>query len=271
MRFRLTLPKPLFNSANLLGLRLNAATGAFRLNTIFRKKFALLRQLLFQFVELLLQRALFLFFHLNIGNQFRKCSSGGLQTRRRFAGFTIQGFELASQQTAKVGNHFGLQFFPTLGFCSLTLQRIHLAAHFFQNVEHARKIRFGPFQLCFSQTALGFEASDSGRFFNHRAAIVRTAAKNLANTALFNNCVRFRSQAGTHKDVLNVPQTCGFAVHQIFAFARPEQSAGDNDIALLVRLIGWDVAGGSCCHKVCPGCKFQHFNLLGDRLNPRVG
>ena len=52
--------------------------------------------------------------------------------------------------------HFGAQLFVALGFRGLALERIRLAADFFQNVEHARQILFGAFELRFGQALARF-------------------------------------------------------------------------------------------------------------------
>ena len=126
-------------------------------------------------------------------------------------------------------DHFALQFFVALGFGGLALQRIHLAADFFQNVEDARQVLLRAFELGFGQPLLGFEFGDAGRFFDHGAAVLRFVAEDLADAALLDDGVAFRTEAGAHEEVLDVAQAGDFAVDQIFAFAGPEQAARDGD------------------------------------------
>ena len=45
-----------------------------------------------------------------------------------------------------------------------------------------------------------------GGFLDHRAAVLRAGAEDLADAALLDDGVGFRAQPGAHEDVLDVPQ-----------------------------------------------------------------
>ena len=126
-------------------------------------------------------------------------------------------------------DHFGTQFAVALGLGGLPLQRIDLPADFFENVEHARQILLRAFELGFGQPLLGLEARDARRFFDNGAAVLRAVAENLADAALLDDGVAFRSQAGAHEQVLDVAQPRGSAVDQVFALAGAEQAPRDGD------------------------------------------
>ena len=137
-------------------------------------------------------------------------------------------------ERAQLRDHLALQLFvaPRLG--SLALQRIHLPADFFENVEHARKILFRAFQLRLGQPLLGFEFADARRLFDDGAAILRLVAENLPDAALLDDGVALRPQARADEKVLDVAQPRELAVDQVFAFAGAKQAARDGDFARLV-------------------------------------
>src|SRR5579862_1748599 len=96
-------------------------------------------------------------------------------------------------------DHLALQLFVAAGFRSLALERIHLPAYFFENIEDARQILLGAFELGLRQPLLGLEFSNAGRFFDDGAAILRLIAEDLANAALLDDSVTFRAQSGADK------------------------------------------------------------------------
>ncbi len=131
-------------------------------------------------------------------------------------------------------DHLGLQLFVPARLRRLALQRIHLPPDLFQNVEHARQILFRAFQLGFRQPFLGFEFADPRGFFDDRAAVLRLVAEDLPDASLLDDGVAFRAQARADEEILDVAQTRGPAVDQVFAFARPEQPPRDGNFAWFV-------------------------------------
>jgi hypothetical protein len=65
------------------------------------------------------------------------------------------------------------------------------------------------------------------------ASASRRRLLNLPDAALLDDRVALRTEPGAHEDVLDVAQTRLAAVDQVFAFARPEQTPGDRDLARL--------------------------------------
>ena len=139
----------------------------------------------------------------------------------------------AGQDEAQLGAHLVAQLGEALGLRGLALQGIHLARDFVEDVVEARQVQLGFFEARFGEALLRFELGDAGGFFDDRAAIGRLAAQDLSNTALFDDRVGLRSETGAHEDVLDIAQAAELAVEQVFAFARPEQAARDDDLALL--------------------------------------
>ena len=84
---------------------------------------------------------------------------------------------LAGQGEAQGRHHLGLQLPVAAGLRSLTLQGVGLAADLFEDVEHARQVLLGAFELGFGQALLGLEAGDAGGFLDDRAAVLRLGAE----------------------------------------------------------------------------------------------
>ena len=159
-----------------------------------------------------------------------------MRSSASFAASRFQHLEAAGYGPAQMRQHVGAQFFVALGFRRLALERVDLAADFFQDVEHARQILFRAFELRFGQALAGFVFADAGGFFDDGAAVGWLVGKNLADAALLDDGVAFRAEAGAHEEILNVAQAGGFAVDQVFAFARAVEAAGDGDLGGLVRM-----------------------------------
>ena len=153
-----------------------------------------------------------------------------VQIERQLGGFALQHLEAAGNRLAQMRHHLRAQFLIAPGLRRLPLERIDLAADFFQNVEHARKILPRAFELRFGQALARFVFADAGGFFDDGAAVGRFVRKNLADAALLDDGVAFRAQAGAAEQILNVAQAGGAAVDQVFAFAGAVQAAGDGDL-----------------------------------------
>ena len=67
------------------------------------------------------------------------------------------------------------------------------AGYFFENVENTREILLCAFEFRFGQALLGFKFCDPCRFFDNGAPVLRLVAEDLADTALLDNGVAFRS------------------------------------------------------------------------------
>ena len=120
-----------------------------------------------------------------------------------------------------------------------------MAADFFEDVEDTGEILLGAFELGFGETAFGFEAGDAGSFFDDGAAVSGAGGEDLADAALLDDGVGFRSEAGAHEDVLDVAETGLLAVDEIFTVAGAEQSAGDNQFAAFFDGLGDEGGDGA--------------------------
>ena len=117
-----------------------------------------------------------------------------IQIERQLGGFALQHPEAAGNRLAQVRQHLRAQFFIAPGLGCLPLERIHLPSDFFQNVEHARKILLGAFELRLGQPLARFVFADAGGFFDDGAAVGRLVGKNLADAALLDDGVAFRAR-----------------------------------------------------------------------------
>ena len=75
-----------------------------------------------------------------------------IQVERRFGRLALQYPEPPGQRPAQLRVHLALHFVVTPRLGRLALQRIHLPADFFENVEDAREILLGAFEFRFGQT-----------------------------------------------------------------------------------------------------------------------
>src|ERR1035438_3733425 len=119
----------------------------------------------------------------------------------------------------------------------LTLQAVHLARDFFEDIVHAGQVLLGALQAQLGKPLLVLEARNPRSLFDNRPAIVRLGAEYLTDPLLADNGVALGPQARSHEDVLNVAQAAKFAVEQVLAFACAEQPPGNNDFALLRRAL----------------------------------
>ncbi len=148
-------------------------------------------------------------------------------------GLLIKGAEADADEGAEAEIELLFQFDIAFGFGGLTLERVHLARDLFEDVEDAGEILLGAFQLGFGEALAGLVLGDAGSFFNDGAAVIGLGAEDLADAALFDDGVAFRSKAGTHKDVLDVAEAGGAAVDQILALAGAEEAPRNSDVGRL--------------------------------------
>ena len=131
----------------------------------------------------------------DLGVQLLKLARRHVQVERDLGQFALQHAETAGQSDAKLRHQFRLQFAVALRLRRLTLQRIHLAADFFQDVEDARQICLGRFELRFGEPLLCLETRDAGGFFDDRAAVLRLGAEDLPDASLLDDRVALRPKA----------------------------------------------------------------------------
>ena len=158
---------------------------------------------------------------------------GQAQVDSSLGGVTLQQAVLPAEDHAQAAFQLGFQLGVAAGLGRLALERIGLAGNLLQNVVHPRQILLSAFQLGLGETLTRFELGDAGGFFNDAAAVLGLGAEDLADAALLDDGVAFRTQAGAHEQVLNVAQAGGTAVDEVFAFAGTEQAAGDGDFGVV--------------------------------------
>jgi hypothetical protein len=180
-----------------------------------------------------------LFFGGDLLGKAAQIGGGQVQVQRGFGRLPLQHAKLARERHAQAGIHLGFQLAVALGLGGLPLERIHLPGDLFQNVEDARQVLLGAFQLGFRQPLAGLVLGDAGGLFDDGAAVLRLGAEDLADAALLDDGVALRAQAGAHEDILDVAQAGGVAVDQVFALAGAVEAAGDGDLAVLA-LVGGD-------------------------------
>src|SRR5208282_941921 len=145
--------------------------------------------------------------------------------------------ELAGEHHAQLGAHLVAQPGIALRLAGLALERVHLPRDFFENVVHAIQIRLGVLKTRLGQTLLRLEFRDPSRFFDDGAAIRWTAAQNLADAPLLDQRIRFRPQARSHEQFLDVAQTTQFSIQQVFAIPAAEQPARHGNLSGVVLLL----------------------------------
>ena len=134
------------------------------------------------------------------------------------------------QRQPQLNVQLRLEFLVAARLAGLALQRVRLPADFFQNVENAGQVLAGPFEFRLGQSPLVLEPADAGRFLDDVAAVERLGRQDLADAALLDDGVGFRTQARTHEKVLDVAQSRLAAVDQVLAIARAKQTARDDDL-----------------------------------------
>ena len=239
--------KPAFQVARfLLGARHALLDAGSFANLRFESAFCALgfeihfRQLPARFGELRLQRVKnflrFLPCGVVVGSlyrqvfEFRGCR---FERGRSPFGFRFQRHVTPGEHGAELAFQFAFQLLIALGFRGLALERIHLAGDLFEDVEHAREVLLGALQFGLGKTPAALVFRDPGRFFDHRAAVLRLGGKNLADTPLLDDRVAFRTKAAAHENVLDVAQPGLTAINEILAFTRPEQTPRNGDLARL--------------------------------------
>ena len=151
--------------------------------------------------------------------------------------FLVHLGELAGEHDPQLGAHFVAQPGIALGLAGLALERVHLPRDFFEDVVDAVEIGLCVFQARLRQTLPRFEFRNASRFFNNVAAVGRTAAQNLSDAPLLDECVRFRPQTRSHEQFLDIAQPAQLSIQQVFAVAAAEQAARHRNLSGVVLLL----------------------------------
>ena len=171
------------------------------------------------------------FKRLHLGRALLHFFRQSVQLRVQLCALLFHGGELTGQYQPKLGSHFIPQASVTLRLGSLSLQRVHLPRDFLEDIIHPVQVELGIFQPGFREPLLGLKLRDSGSFFKNVAAVCWTAAQDLPDSALLNQRVRLRPEAGAHEQFLNIAQPAKLAVQQIFAIPRAEQPPRDHNLS----------------------------------------
>ena len=91
--------------------------------------------------------------------------------------------------------------------------------HFLDHVANAETICFGRFQFAQCFTFLRLVFRDAGGFFKNRAPIFRARAQDHVDLALLHHRVGRTRHAGIGEEILDIAQTAGCFVEQIFRIA----------------------------------------------------
>ncbi len=234
-RFHLTSGHALFDGADLLGLQRQAAARALGFEIQLGHAGARLGERSVHLIAGFLGARVFLFLALHLSRKVLEIGLREIQVQRELGGFALQYLKPARDRTPQMAQHFGAQLLIALGLGGLALERVRLASDLFENVKHARQVLFGAFELRFRQALARFVLADAGGFLDHGAAVGWLVGENLADAALLDDGVALGTESGAHEEFLNVAQARGFAVDQIFAFARAVKAARDGDLGRLVR------------------------------------
>ena len=113
-------------------------------------------------------------------------------------------------------SQIGEQRLITSRLAGLALQRPDLPLYLFDDVTDAQKVCLGRFQLAQCLALVRFVFCDAGRFFKNRAPIFRSRAQDHVDFALFHHRVGGAGDAGACEKILDVAQTAGRLVEQVF-------------------------------------------------------
>ena len=151
-----------------------------------------------------------------------------------FGGGGLLGVELrhaAGEHDAEAGAEFVAERAVALGLGGLTLEGVHLAGDFVEDVVDAGEVLLGGFEAEFGEALFGLEAGDPGGLFDDGAAVVGLRSEKLADALLPDDGVGLAAEAGAHEDVLDVAEAADLAVEKVFAVAGAEEAAGDGELA----------------------------------------
>ena len=175
----------------------------------------------------------------------------------------------ARQHHAKLAAQFIAERAITFRLGRLALEHTHLPRDLFEDVVHARQILFRRLQPQLRKALLRLEACDARRFFDDGAAIQRLGRKNASNALLADHGIALAAQAGTHEDVLDIPQAADLAIQQILGVAGAEQAARDRDLAGANGGAS-ELAAANLENHIVAGCQFGvSFGRLSQRSLPR--
>jgi hypothetical protein len=117
----------------------------------------------------------------------------------------------------------------------LALQRGELAAHLTEQVVEAQEVALGGLEAALGALAPLAELQDAGRFLDDRAAILGARVQHRVELTLADDHVLLATDPGVGQQLLDVEQPARRAVDLVLGVARPEERAGDRDLAELDR------------------------------------
>src|SRR5205809_6736817 len=112
-----------------------------------------------------------------------------------------------------------MQRLVTPRFARLPLQGTDLTFYFLNDVANAQEICLGRFQLAQRLAFLRLVFCDSCRFFKNYASVFGARAQNHIDLALFHHGVRSSPNTCVGEEILDVAQSTGRFVQQVFGVA----------------------------------------------------
>ena len=116
------------------------------------------------------------------------------------------------------------------GLGGLAAGGIELRFDFVDDVGQSFEILADSFELFLGLDLAGLESADSRGFFKDRAAACRIPLQDLINPALFDDTVGGGTRSRSQKQILDIFQTSGSPIEQIFGIAVAPDSASDLDL-----------------------------------------
>ena len=109
-------------------------------------------------------------------------------------------------------------------FAGLALERADLALDLAHDVADPNEVGLGVFQFAQSLFFLGLELGDASGLLEYRPPILRPAAQDQVDLALFHDRVTAAPDSGVHEQLMDVTQPASGLVEQILPFAVAENA-----------------------------------------------
>ena len=117
----------------------------------------------------------------------------------------------------------------------VNLERAHLAIDFFDDVGEAEQVVADLLELELDLALAHAEARDAGRLLEDAAPVDGVAREDAVDLPLLHERVAARDESGPEEEVAHVLQADGLLVDEVFALARAEEAARDDDVVGLDR------------------------------------
>ncbi len=210
-------------------VELDAVFVAFRLVAELEATLLGLIDFVFQFRELVAELEDFVLAAENAVGGFLQFSAELFEAGFAFGDFGLEDIELVAGELGFEVLEFFLDGAEAFGFSGLALERADLAFDFADEVGDAEEVLFRMFEFAEGLAFLGFEAGDAGGFLEDHTTIFGFGGEDLGDVPLGHDAVAGAADAGAEEQLLDILQTAGGAVNEIFAATIPEDTSGDRD------------------------------------------